>query len=70
MVSSSELKNRFSVVAQVVPSILLIAIVNGGCEITLILVIWYLAVIFITASYAGPMANVVDIGKSIFPQDL
>lgn len=52
----------YIIIAQVVPSVLLVILVYGGCDVTLILAIWFLAVFFITASYAGAMANVVDIG--------
>ena len=35
-----------------------------GCNITLILLVWFVAVTMITAAYAGAMANVVDIAPN------
>lgn len=35
-----------------------------GCDINLILVVWFIAVTMITAAYAGAMANVVDIAPN------
>lgn len=52
--------------AQVVPGILVLLISYLGCDIELVLVLWFIAVTMITASYAGAMANVVDIGKYTF----
>lgn len=52
--------------AQVVPGLLVLLISYLGCDIELVLVVWFFAVTLITASYAGAMANVVDIGKYFF----
>lgn len=54
----------FYVPAQVIPGLLVLAIGYLGCQITLILVIWFVAVTLITAAYAGAMANVVDIAPN------
>lgn len=35
-----------------------------GCNIELILVVWFVAITLITAAYAGAMANVVDIAPN------
>lgn len=35
-----------------------------GCDIVLVLVVWFVAVTLITASYAGAMANIVDIAPN------
>lgn len=35
-----------------------------GCDIELVLVVWFIAVTLITASYAGAMANIVDIAPN------
>lgn len=36
-----------------------------GCNIILALVVWFIAVTLITASYAGAMANIVDIAPNL-----
>lgn len=35
-----------------------------GCNIVLVLVVWFIAVTLITAAYAGAMANIVDIAPN------
>lgn len=50
--------------AQVIPGLMVLAIGYLGCNINFILIIWFLAVTLITASYAGAMASVVDIGPN------
>lgn len=47
-----------------VPGVLVIIIGYLGCDINLILVVWFVAVTMITAAYAGAMANVVDIAPN------
>lgn len=54
----------FLFLAQVFPGLLVLTIGYLGCQITLILVIWFVAVTLITAAYAGAMANVVDIAPN------
>lgn len=44
---------------------MVLAIGYLGCNITMVLIIWFLAVTLITASYAGAMASVVDIGPNL-----
>jgi hypothetical protein len=51
--------------AQIVPGLLVLAIGYLGCNITLVLIAWFFAVTLITASYAGAMANVVDIAPNL-----
>lgn len=50
--------------AQVVPGILVILIGYLGCDVILALIVWFIAVTLITASYAGAMANIVDIAPN------
>lgn len=50
--------------AQIVPGILVILIGYLGCDIILALIVWFIAVTLITASYAGAMANIVDIAPN------
>lgn len=47
------------------PGLLLLAIGYLGCNVTLVLITWFLAVTLITASYAGAMASVVDIAPNL-----
>lgn len=46
------------------PGLLVLLISYLGCDINLVLVVWFLAVTLITASYAGAMANIVDIAPN------
>ncbi|KYN00569.1 Vesicular glutamate transporter 2, partial [Cyphomyrmex costatus] len=54
----------FTALSQVVPGILVILIGYLGCNIILVLIVWFIAVTLITAGYAGAMANVVDIAPN------
>ncbi|KAG8226712.1 hypothetical protein J437_LFUL005529, partial [Ladona fulva] len=51
--------------AQVVPGLLVLLIGYLGCDIVLVVVIWFIAVTLITASYAGAMASIVDIAPNL-----
>ena len=35
-----------------------------GCDIVLVLIVWFIAVTLITAAYAGAMASIVDIAPN------
>ena len=52
------------VIAQVVPGLLVLLIIYLGCDKILILITWFSVVTLITASYAGAMANIVDIAPN------
>ncbi|EZA59390.1 Vesicular glutamate transporter [Ooceraea biroi] len=54
----------FTALSQVVPGILVILIGYLGCDIILVLIVWFVAVTLITAGYAGAMANIVDIAPN------
>ncbi|KAL6435091.1 hypothetical protein ACFW04_005295 [Cataglyphis niger] len=54
----------FTALSQVVPGILVVLIGYLGCDIILVLIIWFIAVTLITAGYAGAMANIVDIAPN------
>lgn len=58
----------FFLTAQVVPGILVILIGYLGCDIILVLIVWFVAVTLITAGYAGAMANIVDIAPNFAGQ--
>jgi hypothetical protein len=51
--------------AQIMPSLLLLAIGYLGCNVTLVLITWFFAVTLTTASFAGVMASVVDIAPNL-----
>lgn len=51
--------------AQVAPGVLVLLIGFLGCDIVLVLIIWFIAVTLITASYAGAMASIVDIAPNL-----
>ncbi|XP_018334292.1 sialin isoform X2 [Agrilus planipennis] len=57
-------RKLFTALSQVVPGFLCLLISYLGCDIVIILIVWFVAVTLITASYAGAMANVVDIAPS------
>lgn len=46
------------------PGIFVLVIGYSGCNLSLVLVMWFLAVMLITASYAGAMANIIDIAPN------
>ncbi|CAH1406089.1 unnamed protein product [Nezara viridula] len=62
--SLTAVRKIFTALSQVVPGFLLLSIGYFGCEISAVLVAWFVAVIFVTAAYAGAMANIVDIAPN------
>lgn len=62
--SLTNVRKIFTALAQVVPGLLCIVLVYSGCNVVLVLVVWFTAVTLITAAYAGAMANVVDIAPN------
>ncbi|KAL4108027.1 hypothetical protein QTP88_018285 [Uroleucon formosanum] len=64
LMSLTNVRKMFTAISQVIPGLLVLIIGYLGCQITLILIIWFVAVTLITASYAGAMANVVDIAPN------
>lgn len=64
MMSLTNVRKLFTSLSQVVPGILMLFI--GYCNnLLIILCIWFIAVTFITAAYAGAMANIVDIAPNL-----
>ena len=47
-----------------VPGLLVLLIGHLECYIVSVLIVWFIAVSFITAAYAGAMANIVDIAPN------
>ncbi|XP_019877715.2 sialin [Aethina tumida] len=65
LMSLTNIRKLMTMLSQVVPGLLVLLISYLGCDITLVLIVWFIAVTLITASYAGAMANVVDIAPNL-----
>ncbi|KAG7199009.1 hypothetical protein KM043_013161 [Ampulex compressa] len=65
ILSLTNVRKVFTALSQVVPGILVLLIGYLGCNIILVLVVWFIAVTLITAAYAGAMANIVDIAPNL-----
>lgn len=61
----TNVRKLFTAMSQVIPGLLTLLIGYLGESIILILVLWFVAVSFITASYAGAMANIVDLSPAL-----
>lgn len=57
------IRKLFTALSQIVPGILMLAL-GYVDDVVQLLVIWFIAISFITASYAGAMANIVDIAPN------
>lgn len=55
----------FTAISQIIPGILTLIVGYLGNDIVLFLVLWFVAVTLITASYAGAMANIVDLAPNL-----
>ncbi|XP_045469677.1 sialin [Harmonia axyridis] len=64
IMSLLSVRKLMTAIAQVLPGILVLFIGNVGCNIELVLVMWFVAVTVVPAAYAGAMANVVDIAPN------
>ncbi|XP_046683647.1 sialin-like [Homalodisca vitripennis] len=64
LIGLTNVRKIFTAMSQVLPGLMMLAIGYLGCDITLVLITWFLAVALITASYAGAMASIVDIGPN------
>ncbi|KAH1018491.1 hypothetical protein HUJ05_006249 [Dendroctonus ponderosae] len=62
--SLTNVRKLMTALSQVVPGALVPLVSYLGCDIELVLVVWFIAVTMITASYAGAMANIVDIAPN------
>ncbi|EDV98871.1 vesicular glutamate transporter 3 isoform X1 [Drosophila grimshawi] len=59
----TNVRKLFTALSQIIPGLLILCI--GYIEnIIILLTIWFIAVIFITASYAGAMANIIDLAPN------
>ncbi|XP_043493359.1 sialin isoform X1 [Polistes fuscatus] len=64
ILSLTNVRKVFTMSSQVIPGILVLLIGYLGCNIILVAIVWFIAVILITAAYAGAMANIVDIAPN------
>lgn len=63
----TNVRKVFTAISQIIPGILCLFIGYLGQEkdIVLVLIIWFIAVTMVTASYAGAMASIVDIAPNL-----
>ncbi|XP_066598199.1 sialin-like [Prorops nasuta] len=65
ILSLTNVRKLFTALSQVVPGVMVLLIGYLGCNIVLVLIVWFVAVTLITAAYAGAMANIVDIAPNL-----
>lgn len=65
VMSLTNVRKLFTAVSQIIPGILILIIGYIDDNIVLVLIIWFIAVTLITASYAGAMASIVDIAPNL-----
>uniref|UniRef100_A0A336JZS7 CSON009539 protein n=1 Tax=Culicoides sonorensis TaxID=179676 RepID=A0A336JZS7_CULSO len=63
--SLTNVRKVFTAMSQIIPGLLTLLIGYLGDNLILILTMWFIAVSFITASYAGAMASIVDIAPNL-----
>ncbi|XP_008554081.1 sialin [Microplitis demolitor] len=61
----TNVRKMFTAISQVIPGLLVLLIGYLGCNIIIVLIVWFIAVTLITAAYAGAMANIVDIAPNL-----
>lgn len=65
LMTLTNVRKLFTALSQIVPGVLVLLVGYLGYNIVVVLVLWFVAVTFITASYAGAMANIVDIAPNL-----
>ncbi|XP_055642163.1 sialin [Toxorhynchites rutilus septentrionalis] len=65
MMTLTNVRKLFTALSQIVPGVLVLLVGYLGSNLIAVLVLWFVAVTFITASYAGAMANIVDIAPNL-----
>ncbi|XP_065076391.1 sialin [Ochlerotatus camptorhynchus] len=65
LMTLTNVRKLFTALSQIVPGVLVLLVGYLGYNIVIVLVLWFVAVTFITASYAGAMANIVDIAPNL-----
>lgn len=61
----TNIRKLFTAISQIIPGILVLIVGYIYDNIIIVLIIWFIAVTLITASYAGAMANIVDIAPNL-----
>jgi MFS family permease len=61
----TNVRKLFTALSQIVPGVLILIVGFLSYNIVPVLVLWFVAVTFITAAYAGAMANIVDIAPNL-----
>ncbi|XP_055922131.1 sialin [Eupeodes corollae] len=64
IMSLTNVRKLFTAASQIIPGVLLL-VIGYADNIILVLVVWFIAVTFVTASYAGAMASIVDIAPNL-----
>lgn len=67
LLTLTNIRKLFTSISQIIPGLLifLIGYLSSSSNIVLVLIIWFIAVTLITASYAGAMANIVDLAPNL-----
>lgn len=65
IMSLTNVRKLFTAISQIIPGIMVLMIGFLDQDIISVLVLWFLAVTLITASYAGAMANIVDLAPNL-----
>ncbi|XP_058813250.1 sialin [Topomyia yanbarensis] len=65
LMTLTNVRKLFTALSQIVPGVLVLLVGYLGYNILVVLILWFVAVTFITASYAGAMANIVDIAPNL-----
>jgi MFS family permease len=63
-------RKLFTATSQIIPGLLILLVGYLGDKIVLVIILWFIAVTLITASYAGAMASIVDIAPNYAGQVL
>lgn len=65
ILSLTNVRKLMTASSQIIPGLLVVLVGYMGQEIVTVVIIWSIAVTLITASYAGAMANIVDIAPNL-----
>lgn len=65
ILSLTNVRKLMTASSQIIPGLLVVLVGYLGTEIVTVLIIWSIAVTMITASYAGAMANIVDLAPNL-----
>lgn len=63
--SLTNVRKLFTAMSQILPGLLILVIGYLEQNFLIVITIWFIAVSFITASYAGAMANIVDLAPNL-----